>query len=60
MRGLKAGKTAGCRTIPKMPSTAIDKNQRPMTGPNALPIRDVPRGWIAKRATRIATAAGRT
>jgi len=30
-----------------------------MIGPKALPIRDVPRGCIAKSATRIATAAGR-
>ncbi len=30
-----------------------------MTGPKALPIRDVPIGWMANSATSMATVAGR-
>jgi hypothetical protein len=41
---------------PQIPRAAIDRNQRPMIGPKALPIRDVPRGCIAESAIRIATA----
>ena len=35
-------------------------NQTSMTGPKALPMRAVPCGWIANKASRIAAAAGST
>ena len=43
-----------------MPSNAITTNQTSMIGPNARPIRAVPCGCSANKATRIATAAGST
>jgi hypothetical protein len=35
-------------------------NHTSMTGPKARPMRAVPCGWIANRASRMATAAGGT
>ncbi len=35
-------------------------NQTAMIGPKAEPMREVPSGWTANRATRMTTAAGTT
>ena len=35
-------------------------NQTSMIGPNARPMRAVPSGWMANKASRMTTAAGRT
>ena len=45
--------------MPQIPSSAIVANQSAMIGPNALPIRAVPWGWMANSATRIRTETGK-
>ena len=46
--------------IPRIPSAAIVVNQMSMTGPNMCPTDPVPKRWIAKRTTMIATVIGTT
>ncbi len=46
--------------MPQIPRSAIVRNQSAMIGPNALPMRAVPWGWIANSATRISTETGST
>ena len=46
--------------MPQIPSNAITANHSAMIGPNALPIREVPWGWMANSATRIRTETGTT
>ena len=43
-----------------MPRRARVANQTSMTGPNTVPIREVPRFWKRKRSTRTAIVIGST
>ncbi len=58
--GLTAARTPGRCRMPPTPSTAMVANQTSMTGPNALPMRAVPRLCTANKASSTTTAIGMT
>jgi hypothetical protein len=56
--GLNAPSTAGCRTIPPIPSAAIATIHSTMMGPKILPTVPVPRLWREKRPIKITIVMG--
>ena len=56
--GVHSGENGRMARYPPNVEPPYRQEQTIMIGPKALPIHDVPSGWIAKGATRIATATG--